>query len=398
MKQISAALIVGLALVTGSICLSQDAAGNETEFKKHIANAVAFLRDHRPDLAIPEFQAAVQINPADIDAQSNLGVLLFFQNKYPEAVLHLRLAVTGQPNLAKQRGLLGIAEVRTQDYESALSDLGAAFPLTTDKKFKVQLGLELVELYTASGDLEKAADVIAQLREVDPTNPEILYSAYRTYTDLASSSMMSLAIAAPDSAQMHQLLAHEEIREGNTNDALAEYRRALASNPRLPGGHFELAELLNSSDDPHVREQSVAEYKAALAVNPQDEKAICRLAGLAADHGDSARAFAGYSRAAELQPADIDAKLGLAKALMEMNQFEKAQPLLEQAVSLEPGNAVAHYRLATLYRESGRADDAKREMDLFLQYKQLHEKLRNTYQVLLRQPDQIREAKEENAK
>jgi tetratricopeptide (TPR) repeat protein len=398
MKRVVAILTMGVALLARSVCLSQDTGGNQDEFKKHFANAIGFLRDHHPDLAIPEFQAAVQINPRDVDAQGNLGVLLFFQNRYADAVPHLRIAIAGQPDLAKQRGLLGIAEIRTQDFENAINDLTAAFPQTTDKKFKVQLGLELVQLLTATGDLEKAASVIAQLREVDPANTEVLYAAYRTYTDLASGSMMALAIASPDSAQMHQLLAHEEIREGNTNGALADFRKALALNPRLPGGHYELAELLNSSDDVHLREESVEEYKAALAVNPQDEKAICRLGAFAAEHGDTARAYSEYSHALELQPADTDAKLGLAKALVEMNQSEKALPLLEQTVKFEPGNAVAHYRLSTLYRESGRKDDAKHEMELFLQYKKLHEKLRATYQVLLRQPDQIREQKEENEK
>ena len=65
------------------------------------------------------------------------------------------------------------------------------------------------------------------------------------------------------------------------------------------------------------------------------------------------------AKAVELQPADADAKLGLAKTLIEMNQPDKALPLLEDAVQLEPTNATAHYRLATLYRKMGRADDAK---------------------------------------
>lgn len=398
MRRIDAILIVGLALIARSISSSQDTGGNQDEFKKHIANAIAFLHDNHPDRAIPEFQAAVQINPGDVDAQGNLGVLLFFQNKYADAAPHLRAAVAGRPDLAKIRGLLGIAEIRIQDYEDALKDLQAAFPQTTDKKFKVQLGLELVELYTATGDLEKAADVIAPLREADPENPAILYAAYRTYTDLASSSMMTLAIASPDSPQMHQLLAHEEIREGNTNGAVAEYRKALELNPRLPGGHFELAELLNTSADARLRQEAVNEYHAALEVNPQDEKTICRLGDLASEHGDNAQAYTEYSKAVELEPADADAKLGLAKVLLARNETEKAIPLLESVVKLEPGNTVALYRLSMAYRQSGRADDAKREMQLYLHYKDLHEKLRETYKVLLRQPDEIRDEEEVHVK
>ena len=97
-----------------------------------------------------------------------------------------------------------------------------------------------------------------------------------------------------------------------------------------------------------------------------------------------------YTKAVELQPADADAKLGLAKALIEMDQPDKALPLLEDAVQLEPTNATAHYRLATLYRKMGRTDDAKREMELYKKYKEMKEKLRALYKELLVQPKEIR--------
>jgi Flp pilus assembly protein TadD len=61
--------------------------------------------------------------------------------------------------------------------------------------------------------------------------------------------MLALSLAAPDSAQMHQLMAHEAARQGNTHAAVEEYRKAIAINPHLPGVHFELAELLNSSQE-----------------------------------------------------------------------------------------------------------------------------------------------------
>ena len=134
------------------------------------------------------------------------------------------------------------------DFADARKDMEAAFPRCSQRpRFQVQLGLELVGLDTESGDLEKAAAVLAQLRKADPDNPEVLYAAYRTYSDLSGESMLALSLAAPDSAQMHQLLAHEETRQGNTNGAIAQYRKAIAIDPHLPGVHFELAELLHTS-------------------------------------------------------------------------------------------------------------------------------------------------------
>jgi tetratricopeptide (TPR) repeat protein len=380
---------IGL-LLSPALHLAQTANDRQSQIEEHSRKAQEYLREKQPGLAIPELQALVAIDPENVEAQANLGVLLFFQGKAVDAIPHLRAALERQPGLKKIQGLLGMAERRVLDSSDARKDMEAAFPAIQELHFQVQLGLELVSLDTESGDLEKAAAVLAQLRKADPENAEVLYAAYRTYSDLEGESMLSLSLAAPDSAQMHQLLAHEELKEGNTNGAIAQYRKAIAINPDLPGIHFELAELLNTSLDANVKKGAEQEYHAALKSNPLDGKAECRLGDLDASKGNTQQAFEEYSRAAELQPADADAKLGLAKMLIEMNQSDKAMALLEQAVQLEPTNPTAHYRLGRLYRKNGRIDDAQREADLYKQYKDLKEKLRVTYRELLIQPKEIR--------
>jgi tetratricopeptide (TPR) repeat protein len=390
---------IGL-LLSPALCIAQGAGDEQSQIEEHSQKAHQYLREKQPALAIPELLALVALQPGNVEAQANLGVLLFFQGKSADAIPHLRAALERQPDLAKIQGLLGMAEKGTLDLPNARKDMEAAFQAIQEPHFQVQLGLELASLDTESGDLDKAAAVIAQLRNADPENPEVLYAAYRTYSDLSGEAMLSLSLAAPDSAQMHQLLAHEELKEGNTNGAIVQYRQAIAINPGLPGIHFELAELLNTSLDASVKKDAEQEYHAALKSNPLDEKAECRLGDIDAARGNSHQAYEEYSKATELQPLDADAKLGLAKTLIEMNQTNKATTLLEQAVQLEPTNPTAHYRLATLYRKIGRVDDAKREVDLYKHYKDLKEKLRATYKDLLIQPKEIsaNEQDEQNEK
>jgi Tfp pilus assembly protein PilF len=386
----SIALGVASLLMCAVLAHAQAPPSPQSQIEQHSQKAQEYLRAKQPALAIPELEALVALDPGNVEAQANLGVLLFFQGKAAQAIPHFRAALDQQPGLGKIQGLLGMAEKRTLDFAAARKDMEAALPALQDDRFHMQVGLELIGLYTDSGELEKAAAVIAQLRKTDPDNAELLYAAYRTYSDLSSEAMISLSLAQPESAQMHQLLAHEEIKEGNTNGAIAQYRMAIAINPDLPGIHLELAELLNTSLDPNVKKNAEQEYHAALKSNPQDEKAECRLGEIAARNGNTPQAFAAYTKAAELQPSDADAKLGLAKTLLEMNQPDKALPLLEQSVQLEPTNPTAHYRLATLYQKMGQAENAKREVDLYKQYKDLKEKLRITYRDLMIQPSQIR--------
>jgi tetratricopeptide (TPR) repeat protein len=364
--------------------------GDKDQIAQHERMVQQYLREQRPDLAIPELKKIVGLDPNNVEARANLGVLLFFHGDYPDAVPQLQTAINLQPNLWKVRSLLGLAEEHTAELADARKDLEASFPMIEERKLKIEVGLDLVGLYSESGELDKAANLVSQLKTAYPDAPEVLYAAYRTYADLSGESMLSLSLVAPDSAQMHQLLAHEETREGNTNGAIAQYRKAIALNPHLPGVHFELAELLRTSQDPAVKKEAEQEDRAAVHENPQDVKAICALAEMAESEGDTQQAFDDYSKAVSLQPGDADAKLGLAKVLIEMDQQDKALTLLEASAQLEPTNATVHYRLATLYRKMGRVDDARREVELYQKYKEMKQKLHAVYKDLQIQPDVIR--------
>jgi len=161
------------------LCFSQSAEQSQASFAAHVRKAQEYLGEKRPDLAILEFQAAVSIDPENVETQGNLGVLLYFQGKVAEAIPHLRSAVERQPGLGQIQGLLGLAEIHTLDFAQGRKDLEASFPLIADQRFKIEVGLELLTADTQNGDLEHAATVLAQLRNVAPDNPEVLYAAYR---------------------------------------------------------------------------------------------------------------------------------------------------------------------------------------------------------------------------
>jgi Tfp pilus assembly protein PilF len=71
---------------------------------------------------------------------------------------------------------------------------------------------------------------------------------------------------------------------------------------------------------------------------------------------------------------------------MSTDQPQKAEPLLEHAIQLDPTSAVAHFRLSTVYRQEGRTAEAKHELEEYQNYNQMKEKLRQIYHDL--NPDQ----------
>jgi hypothetical protein len=73
-----------------------------------------------------------------------------------------------------------------------------------------EAGLELIELDYAQNGLGKAAELANALRQWGRKNVDILYIAHRIYSERAGETTLTLAMVAPDSARMEQLMAHEQ--------------------------------------------------------------------------------------------------------------------------------------------------------------------------------------------
>jgi tetratricopeptide (TPR) repeat protein len=383
MRNKAVAVLLWEVLVLGLLLgFTQSNPTPQQQIESHNRKAAEYLKENRPDLAVPEFRAIIALDPNNVDARGNLGVMLFFQGDYTSAIPQLRTALKLRPSLSKIQALLGIGEKRTGEIIAARHDLEEAFPKVQDQKIRIETGMELIGIYSGTGDLDKAAAIVSDLRKLEPTNEAILYTAYRIYSDLANESLLSLSVVDPNSARMHQAMAHELAMRGNTAEAIDHYRAALKIDPRLPGLHFELAEMLNTMSNAESRQEAESEYKAALQANPFDEQAECRLGDIAFQRDDLKEANERYTRAIQLQPGDPEASIGLAKVFMTMDQPQKAEPLLLHALQLDPTSALAHFRLSTVYRQTGRTADAQHEIEEYQKYKQIKEKLRAIYHDL----------------
>jgi tetratricopeptide (TPR) repeat protein len=371
-----------VVLLGGLTCFSQSTPTRQQQIESHARKAAEYLKENKPELAAPQFEAIVALDPNNVDARGNLGVLLFFQGAYADAIPQLRAALKLKLTLWKIQALLGIAEKRTGDIEAGRRDLEQAFPKVPEEKIRIQAGMELIEIYSGMGDLDRAGATVSVLRKLEPTNEAVLYTSYRIYSDLAAESVLSLSVVNPNSARMHLALAHELAKRGNAVEAIENYRAALKLDPQLPGLHFELAEMLSTLDTAKGRDEAEEQYKVALAANPGDEQAECRLGEIALQRDDRKEADQRFSRAVQLQPNDPEANIGLAKVFMTMEEPEKAEPLLQHALQLDPTSPLAHFRLSTVYRQTGRIAEAKHELEEYQKYKEIKEKLRKIYSDL----------------
>ncbi len=364
---------------------------NNQQIEVHARQAQEFLRKGQPDLAVREYEAILRLDANNPEARGNLGVTLFFQGDYAKAVPHLRAAVKQRPNLWKIQALLGMSEKRTGETAAALADLEKSFPQLQEDKLRVETGMELLEIYYGTGNLDKAANIAGILRQVAPENTEVLYTAYRIYSDLAGDSMLSMAMLAPKSARMHQMMGQELSRHGDIAGSIAHYREAVKLDPKLPGLRFELAEALNLSESPADQEQVEKEYRAALADNPFDGKSECRLGDIALKASNLEQAREHFQRAVKIQPNDAEANLGLGRVLTQMHQPAEAETYLKRSAQLEPFTAATHYRLSLVYRASGRTAEAQKELAEFQRLKDLKERLKQVYEDMRMLPQKERD-------
>jgi tetratricopeptide (TPR) repeat protein len=370
------ALLLFLSAVSA---MGQDAGNSASQVTALEQQVQTYLQQQKPQLAIPLLRQIVSLDPKNLNAQANLGVLMYFQGDFAGAIPEMRSALQIQPNLSRIRGLLGVAEKRTGDMANAQSDLEQAFPSIEDPKFKKQVGLELIEADVAASQFSKALAVVAKLEEAAPQDPQILFVAYEIATQVKDQTLLSVLLVAPESAEMNMMIGGELARQGDHDKAIAKYREAARLNPHLPGVHFELAEQLRAAADPKLNALAEGEYKAAVQENQFDQKSWSHLGEVIAARGGFKAAQEAYNKALALQPGDAETKTDLAIALISTNQQKEAVPLLENAIKDDPTNIVAHYRLSGLYRRAGRLADAKHEMDEYTHYKGLKDKMSEVF-------------------
>ena len=378
---------VSLAAAAGLLMSLPSQAQDRKEIELHYKQAQEALRAGKSDVAAREFQEILRLQPSNAQAYANLGVNAFTGGDYTHAAQEFRAALKLEPALWNATAFLGMSERHLGHPAEALKLLGDSLSHLEDKDLQRQAGMDLISIYYESGELNKAVGVLQTLQAAKPDAPDVLYAAYRTYSDLAAKALAALAEAAPESAPMHQILAQNLANRDEFQGAIGQYRRAIALDPRLPGLHYELAQMiLANSTEPGARSEAEQEFHRELVLNPTSAESEYMLGVLAWLQSKPEDALQHCLNALRLRPDLVDAHIAAGKALRALHRAGEAVGQLETAVRLDPRNEVAHYRLAQEYQEIGRRNDAARESAIFQQLRDAHQPIRALYQSILERP------------
>jgi tetratricopeptide (TPR) repeat protein len=244
----------------------------------------SLVQEGRLDEAQAQLEKALQIQPDDAEAHSNLGNVLHKKGKRDEAIAHYQKALQIQPSFAKAHHNLANVLLEQGRVDDAIAHYQKALALQPDfLAARNNLGLVFLEL----GRLDEAQ---AQFKET---------------LDLR-----------PDFAPAQRNLGSVLLQKGQVQEALAHFQKALQLQPDSPQTCERLAWVLATSPEASIRNgaKALALARKAEALSGDDNPLVVRtLAAAYAEAGQFPEAVATAQRA--LQLALVQSNTELAKHL-----------------------------------------------------------------------------------
>ncbi len=375
----------------------QAAPGATGRLDRQFQAAVAQYESGRLAEAATALEALLRETPESFEVHELLGLVYAAQSQYSNASPHLEKAVRLKPGSASGRMNLAINLVQLGKLQSAEAEFKKALEL---EPMSYDANHNLGELYVRSGKITAATPYLEKAQRIDPT-------AYDNGYDLALALIVSNRLAdarqllqnllkQKDSAELHNLLAEVEEKEGKFVAAANEYEVAAHLDPS-EGNLFDWGSelLLHRTLDP-----AITIFEKAAERYPNSPRIAIGLGIAYYSRGNYDDAVKSLLHAADLSPADPRVYPFLSRAydsspsqadevIARFRRFAAQQPkngraqyyyamslwkgkrlqdsnldlaqidaLLKRAIALDPSLAEAHLQLGNLYSDQHKYPDA----------------------------------------
>jgi Flp pilus assembly protein TadD len=161
-------------------------------------------------------------------------------------------------------------------------------------------------------------------------------------------------------AHFHSNLGVERMQAGEAERARQHFAYAIALDPTLAQAWINLGIWYGREGDPARAEASFLE---ALRVDPRELVAMSNLANLHAREGRAALARSYEQRVARFRAQNPYYRLALARDAYRAGDYATAVDHLQHAIHRAPDEAEFHSWLALSYRQLGRVEPARRELE-----------------------------------
>ncbi len=367
----------GAILLGVSIFVSAGAAqtSNSQELERYAEIGQKALEEGRYPEAEAAFEKLRELSPETAEVHANLGAIYFQEKKFDKAVGALRQALKLKANLPRSESLLVMSLSELGRYSEATPGLEKCFRRSTDPELKRMCGLQLLRADTGLKQENKSVALSLELNRLYPDDPEMLYHTARIYGNQAFVTIQRLSQVAPDSIWKSLAAAEAYESQGSYTEAMGEYRRVLTLDPYRKGIHYRLGRTLfaqsRQNNSAELKAEAMKEFQQELRLDPSDASAAYELGEASRSAGQLEEAGTYFEQALKFYPDFEEAHLGLAAVLMSQSEPKLALPHLQKAVTINPEDEVAWYRLSRAQKALG--NDALQQKALS-EFHRLHEK------------------------
>lgn len=327
-----------------------------------LQQAIAAHRAGDVAAAIRGYRAYLKVRPEAVDARSNLGAALASAGRYTEAVTEYREALKRSPRNPPIWLNLALAYYKSDQISKAAEELAGLH--------RAQPAHRQVVLLLADCWLRQAEDakVIGLLTPIEKQDQNDLAVAYMLGTALLRDKQTELGqriidriLRNGDSAEARLLMGTAKLGALEYQEALADLRKAVELNPRLPEVYSYLGRAEMESGDMAAARTA---FEKELAQNPVDFEANLNLAVLLKQDQDYEGARKLLDRALLVRPGDLRALYQVGAIELATGKLQQACATFEGIIKQAPQFTEAHISLATVYYRLKRKADGDRERAL----------------------------------
>ncbi|MBF0381109.1 MAG: tetratricopeptide repeat protein [Magnetococcales bacterium] len=304
---------------------------------------------NRHDLAIKEFERAINIDKNSAGLFFNLAKSQHAQSQTAQAVQSLKSALAIEPENSQVKLFL-----------ASLNNISTANSDTKNLHSKAETALKKGVDFHRANQFSQAIQWYKKVLELKPDDVPTL-----TNIGTALQSMGQLDEAydiyqkaikiKPDFAMAYNNLGNILNKQGRQVDAIASYNKAIKIKANYSLAYFNLANALKEQGE---LDKAVTNYQKAIDLQPDYAEAYNNIGNVLKELKRVDDAIASYNKALEIKPDYAEAQNNIATAQHENGQFQQCIANYQKAIAIQPNYAEAYNNLGNAIKEQGKLAEA----------------------------------------
>lgn len=326
------------------------------------------------------YRQVLAIDPEILSARVNLGLAFYWQHKSRDAVTELQKALQASPREFSALLFCGLAYIDLTEFDRAQKMLEQARQVNGNDAL---LCWALGSLAMMHNDASAAVQPLERCVALAPGNVRCVWLLGSAYSILAYRENQKPAARAeyqarvestlrwmeehePGSALLHVFKGDVLAARKATDEALAEYKSALAIDPRWPDIHLLIGSLLGLEGR---LDEALGELQRQLEDHPGDTRAMVEMGSVYCRATKYADAVPFLKQALIVDRNNYEANYRLGQAYLTLGKRDQAVSYLERAAHAQPEKSNPYYLLNRAYRALQQPEKAAKALEQFKRLK-----------------------------